>query len=136
MNVINDIVYPAYIGTIPKGASKTKEIVDSFVVWGYYSDTTLFVYDAIPQKYYDQKSYDTDYGERIDTVRAICNVNRYLDIVDLPMEKVFTPKELTDYIQQTLFEDNNGVIIFCSCGEYNFKDDKPDSFFEILRDGV
>lgn len=135
MNIINDLLYPCYIGEIPKDSSKVKQEIDYYTVWGYTVGSSLFLYDAIPTSSYNNKKYKYDYSERIDTVRAISSLNRFLNIIDLPMDKVFNPKELNDFIQGSLFNENKGIIVYSSYSEYDFKKDKPD-MYEIIRDGI
>ena len=133
MNFFTEITYPCYIGEIPKSSVVNKEIIDSFVTFSYDTGTLRYLYDAIPSTNYENNDYNLDYSERIQTVRAIANFNRFLDITDLPMDKVYSTVELKDYIEKSMNSVSEGYLIISSVAEFDFENDKSFMLFEIKK---
>ena len=133
MNIVNDIQYPCYIGSIPKNSTKNSEELDSYKIFYYDTGTIKYIYDAIPSNDYNNCDCDLYYYERIGIVRALCNFNRSIDLTDLPMIKCFSAIETTDYIQQGLYEDNDGFVVMSVDGQFDLNDMKQELFWEIKR---
>jgi len=133
MNIINDIHYPCYIGTIPKDSVKGTEELDSYRVFYYDTGIIKYIYDALPIKDYNDCNCDLYYHERLESVRALSNFNRMLDLSDLPLNKCYNAAEVNEVIQEGLYEENDGFVIMSGEGQYNLGNMEPDMIWEIKR---
>lgn len=128
------IAYPCYVNPIPKGERvlyipginhieqfPELERVSEYVIEGYLTDKFL-AFDCMTVDEFMARKCEATYEERLRKLRQILNdqIADYTKVIDLPTDKVETPKEIKDLYKEYLTDGCEGIILRSVDATYHF----------------